>query len=58
MPKYVFSTRNEFALKGTGIALQTLVVQEASGDRTVTTFSGVNTARKYNKAEEKKYFGI
>src|SRR5688500_11826546 len=43
-------------VRGSGVKVEKLIVEESSGDRTETTFVEVNTARRFSDAEKQKYF--
>lgn len=43
---------------GRGYAIEQLVVEEANGDRTLTTFRDVNAQRRYSPQELERLFGI
>ena len=45
-------------LRGTGTGLQSMVIAEVGGDRTVTTFFDVDTRRTYSPAERAKLFRV
>ncbi len=44
-------------VQGRGVKVEKLIVEEASGDRTETTFHDVDTGRRFSDAEKKKFFG-
>lgn len=46
------------AVEGRGVVLERLVVSEASGDRSVTTFRAVDAQRRYTKAELERLFRL
>jgi len=48
----------EIALDGHGLVIREMVVREASGDWTATTFSEVDTAHAYDAAEQARVFRI
>ena len=48
----------EMELVGTGPAVETMVMREASGDVTTTTFSDVNTARRFTADEARALFRL
>ena len=43
-------------VRGSGVKVKQLIVEESSGDRTETTFVEVDTARRFSDAEKQKYF--
>jgi hypothetical protein len=43
-------------VRGRGVKLEKLIVEESSGDRTETTFMDVNTQRRFSEQEKQKYF--
>ena len=45
-------------LVGDGLVVKTMTVDEVGGDRTVTTFTEVNTARRFSDAELKELFKV
>lgn len=45
-------------LVGDGLVVKTMTVDEVGGDRTVTTFTEVNTARRFTDAELKELFKV
>ncbi|MFT7465609.1 MAG: hypothetical protein ACI9EF_003978 [Pseudohongiellaceae bacterium] len=48
----------ELSLSGEGFAVQTIVVKEPNGDRSVTTLSKVNEARVFTTEERLELFGL
>lgn len=48
----------ELSLSGTSFAVQTIVVKEPNGDRSVTTLGEVNVARVFSATERQELFGI
>ena len=48
----------EIAVRGRGPVLSEMRVTEVSGDETVTTFTEVDTARRYTDAEMRRVFAI
>ena len=44
-------------VQGRGVEVQKLILEEASGDRTVTSFLDVDAKRRFSDAEKQKYFG-
>jgi hypothetical protein len=45
-------------VRGVGVAVEELLVREASGDETLTTFTAVNPARRYTPAEQARLFSL
>jgi len=43
-------------LTGQGLVVQTMSMVEKGGDETLTTFTAVDTARRFSDAEKTKYF--
>jgi hypothetical protein len=43
-------------VRGSGVKVKQLIVEESTGDRTETTFVEVDTARRFSDAEKQKYF--
>ena len=52
------SVIEKIVLHGTGIVLSKMTIAEPGGDETVTTFSSVDTARKYSPDELPKIFKV
>jgi outer membrane lipoprotein-sorting protein len=56
------SPMNEIIAKvivtGTELSISTMRVVELNGDETITTFTNVDTKRKYSKAEKAKLFSV
>ncbi|AKF11330.1 Putative transmembrane protein [Sandaracinus amylolyticus] len=48
----------EIRFEGEGTSLRTMVMTEVSGDVTTTTFSDVNTRRRYTAAEAARVFSL
>ncbi len=48
----------EVRVAGRGAVIERIHVLEVSGDETVTTFSGVDTARRYSEAEARRVFRV
>lgn len=48
----------EIRFEGDGTTLRTMVMTEVSGDTTTTTFSDVNTHRRYTPAESTRLFSL
>ena len=48
----------ELSLSGTGFAVQTIVVKEPNGDRSVTTLGEVDVARVFSATERHELFGL
>lgn len=46
----------EVRLRGAGVVLTEMQILEVTGDRTVTTFSRVDPARRYTEAEQERLF--
>jgi hypothetical protein len=45
-------------LKGKRVAIQELIIVETNDDRTITTFSEINSARRFNAVERKQLLGV
>lgn len=48
----------KMVVRGRGVKLDRLIVQEANGDRTETTFVEVDTKRRFSESEQKKLFRV
>lgn len=44
-------------VRGSGVEVKEITVEESEGDRTVTTIESVNAAREFSEAEAKQFFG-
>jgi hypothetical protein len=49
---------NEVRVRGDGVAVEELLVREATGDETLTTFTAVDPARRYTPAEQARLFNL
>jgi hypothetical protein len=45
-------------VRGRGAVIERMAILEVSGDETVTTFSDVDTSRRYTDAEARRIFTV